>query len=189
VDGVLVVSIPASFTAAQEREWVAKMSTRVLAKEAKHRLDDAALATRARNLSQRYLGGAARPTSVTWSTTQDKRWGSATKERGTIRLSAHLAQVPTWVLDYVLLHELIHLVAPHGHGPQFQAALARYPHAARAEGFLRGLTWARAQGLDTGQAADDGPHLPPRPDPLWSAPGEEAPEPLPPDAPCPLTLF
>jgi predicted metal-dependent hydrolase len=178
--GILVVSIPAAFTAAQEREWVARMSERVLAKEAKSGLDDAALARRARTLSERYLGGAARPLAVTWSTAQLKRWGSATKERGTIRLSALLAEVPAWVLDYVLLHELIHLITPHGHGPRFQAALSRYPHAAKAEGFLHGLAWARAKPLVTGQSADDV---------AWPPPGEETPAPIPEDAPCPLTLF
>jgi predicted metal-dependent hydrolase len=162
--------IPERFTAEEERRWVARMSERLLAKEARSRLDDAALVRRARRLSEHYLGGKARPVSVTWSTSQHKRWGSATKAHGTIRLSARLADVPSWVLDYVLLHELIHLVQPHGHGPAFQAALARYPHADMAEGFLRGLAWAHAQGVRTGQ--DD-----------------DVPPPGPSDGPCPLTLF
>ena len=39
--------------------------------------------------------------------------------------------MPSWVVDYVLVHELAHLLAS-GHGPQFQALVARYPHAERA---------------------------------------------------------
>ncbi|MDR1428381.1 MAG: M48 family metallopeptidase [Bifidobacteriaceae bacterium] len=169
-DGVLVVAIPADFTADQEREWVAKMSARLLAKEARSRLSDDALAARARRLSEQYLGGRARPASVVWSADQQKRWGSATKDRGTIRLSVRLSEVPGWVLDYVLLHELIHLIAPHGHGPQFRALLARFPHADMAEGFLRGLAWA-----------DVPAHRREQDDAVPSPPQDEA--------PCPLTLF
>jgi hypothetical protein len=156
---VLVVSIPATFTAREEREWVATMTERLMAKEARGRLDDEALARRARHLSETYVAGRAVPTSVTWSSIQRKRWGSATTDRRTIRVSARLAHAPGWVLDYVLLHELIHLVVPHGHGPEFRAALARYPHADMAEGFLRGLAWAEASGVRTDQD-DAGPTLP-----------------------------
>jgi hypothetical protein len=40
-----------------------------------------------------------------------------------------------WVLDYVVVHELAHLVVP-GHGPEFAALVARYPKAERAIGYL-----------------------------------------------------
>ncbi|MDR1295074.1 MAG: M48 family metallopeptidase [Bifidobacteriaceae bacterium] len=151
----LVVSIPAAFTTRQEREWVATMTQRLMAREARGRLDDEALARRARRLSEKYLGGQARPVSVTWASNQRTRWGSATKADRTIRLSMRLAEAPGWVVDYVLLHELIHLVVPHGHGPQFRAALARYPHADMAEGFLRGLAWAQSPGVRSDQDAPD----------------------------------
>jgi hypothetical protein len=52
--------------------------------------------------------------------------------------------VPDHVLDYVLLHELAHLLVP-GHGPGFWRLLASYPRLERARGFLDGL--AHAEGL------------------------------------------
>ena len=61
--------------------------------------------------------------------------GSCSFEVGEIRISSRLARVPDWVLDYVLLHELTHLVES-GHGPEFHRLMARYPRAERAEGFL-----------------------------------------------------
>jgi len=47
------------------------------------------------------------------------------------------------VLDYVLLHELTHLVEPN-HSPDFHALMARYPHLERAEGFLEAMTFGCA---------------------------------------------
>jgi predicted metal-dependent hydrolase len=43
--------------------------------------------------------------------------------------------MPRWVLDYVVVHELAHLVTP-GHGPAFNALVDRYPKAERARGYL-----------------------------------------------------
>jgi len=42
---------------------------------------------------------------------------------------------PTWVVDYVLVHELCHLRYA-GHGPRFWALVNRFPLTERARGFL-----------------------------------------------------
>jgi len=46
--------------------------------------------------------------------------------------------MPGWVIDYVLVHELAHLLEA-GHGPKFQALVDRYPQAERARGYLMGV--------------------------------------------------
>jgi len=46
-----------------------------------------------------------------------------------------VAECPAWVLDYVLIHELAHLIE-FNHGPAFDAIVARYPKAERARGYL-----------------------------------------------------
>ena len=81
-----------------------------------------------------------------------RRWASCTPAEGTIRVSDRLRDVPEHVLDYVLLHELAHLLVP-GHGPAFWRLLASYPRLERARGFLDGL--AHAEGLPPGP--DDDP--------------------------------
>lgn len=98
-------------------------------------LSDARLAARARQLSRRYLGGHARPVSVRWVDTMDRRWGSCTPLAGTIRISHHVASMPGHVRDYVLLHELAHLLIA-GHGPGFWTLLASFPHLDRARAHL-----------------------------------------------------
>jgi hypothetical protein len=46
--------------------------------------------------------------------------------------------MPEYVVDYVLLHELAHLLVP-GHGPRFWALLEAYPRTERARGYLEGV--------------------------------------------------
>jgi predicted metal-dependent hydrolase len=53
--------------------------------------------------------------------------------------------MPRWVVDYVLVHELAHLLEP-GHGKRFWAWVDRYPKAERAKGYLTG--WSAAAQLE-----------------------------------------
>jgi predicted metal-dependent hydrolase len=151
-EGAVVVAIPARFTAAEEKAWVSTMLQRLAAQEKRRRPSDQALAVRAAELSDRYLGGLARPSSVRWATNQQTRWGSCTPADGTIRLSTRLRGVPPWVLDYVLLHELAHLIEP-GHGPRFWSLLEPYPRTERARGYLDGF--AAGRDLPPLATADD----------------------------------
>ena len=64
-------------------------------------------------------------------------------------MSDKLRDMPSWVQDYVLLHELAHLLVP-GHGADFWAWVQRYPRTERARGYLDGVS--AAAGL---QIADD----------------------------------
>lgn len=138
-----IVLLPARMTRAEESEWVAAMVARLDAREARTRPSDAELADRARLLADRYLGGV-RAASVRWVDNQNQRWGSCTVDDRTIRLSTRLRGMPEWVIDYVLLHELAHLLVP-GHGSDFWQLLADVPHVARSRGFLEGWTAAQEQ--------------------------------------------
>lgn len=154
-DGTAVVAIPASFTRAQEREWVGRMLEK-LKRQGERRArgvgrrrpsGDAELAAHAAALSARYLGGRAVPTSVRWVGNQNSRWGSATPADGSIRLSDKLKPMPQWVIDYVLLHELAHLLVA-GHNAAFWRLLEAYPETQRAKAFLEGVAFATSRGLD-----------------------------------------
>jgi len=141
-----VVLIPARLSRAEEREWVTVMLERLARQDARLRPSDAQLLTRARELSRQWLDGRARPRSVRWVTNQGGRWGSCTPVDASIRLSTRLQGMPPWVVDYVLVHELAHLIVP-GHGPAFWAEVERFPRTERARGFLEGVSATAGLGL------------------------------------------
>jgi predicted metal-dependent hydrolase len=140
-----VVMIPARMSRAEERHWVALMVERLARQDRRRRPDDDELLSRARDLSRRHLDGRAVPASVRWVTNQGSRWGSCTPVDRTIRLSSRLQGMPSWVVDYVLVHELAHLLVA-GHGPRFWGLVESYPRSERARGYLEGV--AAAAGLD-----------------------------------------
>lgn len=141
----IIILLPAHLSAAAEQQWVDKMVQRLADKRTTPAGSDAELAARAVQVASRYLDAAAghelRPTSVSWVTNMDHRWASCSTDSGAIRVSHRVQAMPDWVLDYVLAHELVHLVEPN-HGRRFRQLLANYPSAERAEGFLEG--WSAA---------------------------------------------
>lgn len=140
----VVVLIPDRFSSAEENEWVDRMLTRLASRHSRQAASDEALAARAQRLADRYLSEyELAPASVRWVSNQRSRWGSCTPEDGTIRISERLRGMPDWVVDYVLLHELVHLIVP-THGSYFWALVGRYPKAERARGYLEGVTAADA---------------------------------------------
>ncbi|GEC99109.1 hypothetical protein KVA01_12640 [Kocuria varians] len=161
----IVLAVPQRATRAQIDHWSATLVPKVLAKRraaesaARSRSTDTALEEMARRLSEAYLDGAARPTSVRWSTRQHSRWGSATPSTGTIRIAHRLAQAPEWVLETVVLHELVHLLEAH-HNERFWSLARRHPRANDAAQFLDGVAWAESHGA--GEAPRTGTEEAPR---------------------------
>ncbi|CAN5402741.1 M48 family metallopeptidase [soil metagenome] len=146
-DDKVVVLVPARFTRAEEKEWVATMLARLERSERRRRPSDAGLAARAAELSAKPLDGLAVPLHVRWVANQNSRWGSCTPSDRSIRLSTRLQGMPAWVIDYVLVHELSHLIES-GHTPEFWAWVDRYPRAERAKGFLEGVAAASQLGIE-----------------------------------------
>lgn len=150
----VVVLIPARFSKAEEASWVAEMLARLDARESRRtrgpRASDSALLAQSRRLSAHYLDGRALPDSVRWVDNMSTRWGSCTPADRSIRVSTRLRDMPGWVLDYVLMHELAHLLVP-GHGADFWDLVRHYPRTERARGYLEGV--AAAAHLDI--AEDD----------------------------------
>jgi predicted metal-dependent hydrolase len=79
------------------------------------------------------------PVTIRWVTNQSTRWGSCTPADGAIRLSHRLTHMPDYVIDSVLMHELVHLVVS-DHGERFNELMERFPDLDRANAFLAGYT-------------------------------------------------
>lgn len=142
VDGVIRVQAPASMSQRELDEHVHYLVARL---ERRYRSESVDLEARAQRLSKRF--GLPTATSVVWAD-QRSQWGSCTTTTGELRISNRLAAYPPWVLDYVLVHELAHLVEAN-HSPAFHALVAKYPLAERARGFLMAISFG-----DTGVAED-----------------------------------
>ncbi|MGI8899698.1 MAG: M48 metallopeptidase family protein [Nocardioides sp.] len=142
----VVVLIPARMTRVEEQEWVATMLTRLEKSERRRKPSDAARIRRAHELNTKYLDSLAEPDSVRWVDNQSTRWGSCTPQDRAIRLSRRLEGMPSWVVDYVLVHELAHLREV-GHTADFWAMVDRVPRAERAKGFLEGVAAASQLGI------------------------------------------
>jgi len=142
---------------ADEQTFVRDMVEKVLAREARTSAPkgEDALAVRAQELAATYLGPALdevpEPAGVCWVTNQQQRWGSCTPSTRLIRLSHRLQPMPAWVVDYVLLHELAHLVEP-THSDRFWSLVSRYPAAEKAKGYLEGYLAGEGRTADGSDA-------------------------------------
>lgn len=166
IDGVIRVRAPATMSNAELDQHVSELVSRL---ERRYRSDGIDLTRRARSLARRF--DLPSPTSISWAEQRD-RWGSCTIDARTIRISSRLAAYPPWVLDYVIVHELAHLVIA-GHDARFHALVARYPLAERARGFLIAVSFGDASAPSVDVPDDD-------------VPDDDMPDD---DGPGPLTLF
>ena len=135
-----IALVPAHLPEAEVDEVIARLVERLDRREKRNTVSDADLTKRAEELSAAYFDGESTPASVRWVSNQKARWGSCTTHDKTIRLSDRLIGMPIWVVDYVLVHELAHLIEAN-HSARFWALVDAYPHAEKAKGFLEGVSY------------------------------------------------
>ena len=145
VGDTLVVRAPAAMGDDELAPIVERLKRRLERRQLKRALDDDDLAHAAQRLNAQIFGGKLSWQSIEWVTNQDSRWGSCTPANGTIRLNHRLAEVPAWVRDYVIVHELAHLREAN-HGPGFWKLVNRYPKTERARGYLMALSGEEREG-------------------------------------------
>ncbi len=130
VNGVMQLRIPARMSAAEERYWVDEMRKRLLVTTSTDEID---LPLRAAELCAAY--DLPTPRSIRWVGNQSTRWASCSIDSGDIRVSDRAASFPMWVIDYLIVHEVAHLLEAN-HSPEFWRIVERYPKTERARGFL-----------------------------------------------------
>lgn len=137
VGGVIEIHIPAKMSRRQEIEIIPEMISMVCRREARERKTDQQLMQIGQELMQEHLPDfISQPASINWRN-MSERWGSCTTVDKTIRISDRLIGAPSYVLNYIIFHELIHLQIS-GHDQEFYNYLGRYPGSAKAEAFLEG---------------------------------------------------
>ena len=148
INGTIRVHVPARMKQSEVDRYTAELVARLQRAEAGDRID---LVARAGLLARRYK--LPLPKSIRFVDNQKSQWGSCTPATGGIRLSSRLTQFPSWVLDYVIVHELAHLIEFH-HNAKFMALVDQYPKAERARGFLTGVHYS-PDGANDGDVDDD----------------------------------
>ncbi len=142
--GHVVVVVPERMSRAARDSFVEQLVKQLLQHTGRRHASDAGLAARAAVLADQYLDDI-RPSSIRWSTRQQRRWGSCSVHSREIRIASRLQTVPEWVLDGVIVHELTHLLEA-GHTARFHQLANRYPRQVDAhtylDGFGHGLTTA-----------------------------------------------
>ena len=145
VDGVFVVQAPARMSDTDLQPVIQQLMERWQRRERKKTLDDDLLERQARELNRQYFGGRLRWQSIRWVSNQEARFGSCTPTQGSIRISHRVRQMPPFVRDYVIIHELAHLVEPN-HGPGFWKLVNQYPKTERARGYLMAVGLEDVEG-------------------------------------------
>ena len=136
---VLEILAPDDASDAMLQPVIEKLKHRLLARQdLSQSADDGELVRRAQELNRQYFGDRLRWREIRYVANQQHRYGSCTPSSGTIRISHRVALMPSWVRDYVLVHELAHLVEAN-HGPRFWKLANRYPRTERARGYLMAL--------------------------------------------------
>jgi predicted metal-dependent hydrolase len=140
--GRLIISVPARMSRKEIDTHILELTSRIIAAE--NVLGDAELIALSETLISTYLQpefGELRPASITWSARQRDLHGSCTSVDRTIRISKRISTAPEYVIEVVVLHELVHLLH-HDHSKEFHELARRHPKFAEAEAFLAGMTHA-----------------------------------------------
>ncbi|OGC03548.1 hypothetical protein A2276_01375 [candidate division WOR-1 bacterium RIFOXYA12_FULL_43_27] len=139
VNNIIQVNAPAGMSEEKLAEAAAKLKERIEKRLQKRGLASPAdLYAVAQKLNQKYFGGELKIESIEYSTNQNSVHGSCSYKKRTIRISHRLAGMPEWVRDYVIVHELAHIIEPN-HSSSFWQLVNRYELSERARGFLMGV--------------------------------------------------
>ena len=150
-DGSLLVRIPARLRWREVPSLLEDLQDELSKRHARaQRRTDADLARRAKAVNRRFFANRVPWVAIRWVGNMTRRLGSVTlggPTHGHIRISDKIQHWPSWVIDYVIAHEFVHLLLPEeGHSPHFWETLRQaYPLTDQARGFVQGYFFARGE--------------------------------------------
>lgn len=136
VGNTMYVNVPAEIQEGQLARVVKNFQKRFEKRKLKKELNkDRSLKSAAEKLNKEYFGKEIQIHSIEYVTNQNRLFGSCNSRKKTIRISHRLAGLPQWVRDYVIVHEMAHIIEPN-HSKSFWDIVSRYALAERARGYL-----------------------------------------------------
>ncbi|MFH1076430.1 MAG: M48 family metallopeptidase [Pseudomonadota bacterium] len=127
VNDTLLVRAPLAISGERLEKIIANFKSRFERKED--------LAQIAAWLNKKYFNNQLKINSVEYVANQKSRLGCCNYHKANIRISHRIGAMPAWVRDYVLIHEMSHLIEPN-HSKAFWNIVSRYRLAERARGFI-----------------------------------------------------
>ena len=136
VKDTLLVRAPLALSGERLEKIITDFKSRFERKKIKEALDRREdLAEIAARLNEKYFGNQLKINSIGYVTGQNGRFGCCNTRAANIRISHRIGAMPAWVRDYVLIHEMAHLIEPN-HSKAFWDIVSRYRLTERARGFI-----------------------------------------------------
>jgi len=132
----LLVSAPLAISQERLDKIIADFKVKFVRKKLKQELDRKQnLIDIAGKLNEKYFQNKLKINSIEYVSDQNSKYGCCNYRDACIRISHRVGLMPGWVRDYVIIHELAHLIEPN-HSSAFWNIVCRYKLAERARGYL-----------------------------------------------------
>jgi hypothetical protein len=136
VNDMLFVNAPFALSQERLQKIVADFKLRFERKILKEELDRKQnLVDIAARLNAKYFENKLKINSIEYVTEQNSKFGCCNYRDATIRISHRIGFMPKWVRDYVVIHEMAHLIEPN-HSSAFWKIVNHYKLSERARGYL-----------------------------------------------------
>ena len=136
IKDTLLVSAPLMLSRESLEKIVTDFKVKFERKKLKAELDKSDnLTERARRINEKYFDNKLKINSIEYVADQNRKFGCCNYRSANIRISHRIGLMPEWVRDYVIIHELAHLIEPN-HSSAFWDIVSRYKLTERARGYL-----------------------------------------------------
>jgi hypothetical protein len=147
IKDTLLVSAPLMLSQERLDKIVADFKVKFEKKKLKQELDrKQSLIDIALKLNEKYFDNKLKINSIEYVTDQNSKYGCCNFRDGRIRVSHKVGLMPEWVRDYVVVHEMAHLIEPN-HSSAFWEIVSRYKLAERARGYLMAVGLEGEEGI------------------------------------------
>lgn len=136
IKDLIVVNVPYQIPEPQLEKIIARFKEKFQRRKLKEELNKTEdLLSVFKRFNAKYFENGLKVKSIEYVTNQNSKFGCCDYKAANIRISHRLSAMPLWVRDYVIVHEMAHLLEPN-HSRAFWALVSRYELAERARGYL-----------------------------------------------------